>query len=247
MSAKDLIVRPVSAKDANALVKRLHYSGKVTQNSQMHFGVFWRGSLEGAMQIGPPIDKRRMARLVTGSGWHEFTELNRMAFSDRLPRNSESRALGVMFRLLRKHAKQLGWVVSFSDAAQCGDGTIYRASGFVLTGIKRNNSLWGHPTTGEVRAQKSFDNYRDAAGRMGSVVAREQGWRPIPGYQLRYVRFLRPGFRERLSVPEVPFDQIPDNVRMYRGARRPVEGPGVQPGAGGANPTSPLHTPEDDG
>jgi (2Fe-2S) ferredoxin len=33
-SAKDLIVKPISAADANRIVKSLHYSGKVVQNSQ---------------------------------------------------------------------------------------------------------------------------------------------------------------------------------------------------------------------
>jgi hypothetical protein len=39
--------------------------------------------------------------------------------------------------------------VSFADGTQCGDGTIYRASGFVLTGIKENDQIWQAPS-GEV-------------------------------------------------------------------------------------------------
>ena len=136
-SAKDLVVKPIGSKDAAELVRRIHYSGKVTQNSQLHLGVFLDGRLEGAMQFGPSMDKRKMLGLVPGTGWNGFLELNRMAFSDRLPRNSESRALGVAFRMIRKHYQHIEWIVSFSDATQCGDGTIYRASGFVLTGIKR--------------------------------------------------------------------------------------------------------------
>ena len=102
-SAKDIVVKPISAKDANALVKRVHYSGKVVMGSQLHFGVFLNGRLEGAMQFGPSLDKRNTGRLVEGTGWNDFIELNRMAFSDRLPRNSESRAIGVALS-----GKQLG-------------------------------------------------------------------------------------------------------------------------------------------
>jgi hypothetical protein len=144
-SAKDIRVAPISAKDAAAVVRRVHYSGKVVQNSQLHFGVFLDGRLEGAMQFGPSLDKRKVQGLVEGTGWNGFIELNRMAFSERLPRNSESRALGVVMRLIRKHYPHIEWIISFADGAQCGDGTIYRASGFVLTGIRPNGQIIQFP------------------------------------------------------------------------------------------------------
>ena len=134
-SAKDIVLKPITAQEANELVRRVHYSGKVVQNSQLHIGVFYNGKLEGAMQFGPSLDKRKIQGLVKDTGWHEFIELNRMAFTDALPRNSESRALSISMKLLRKYAPQVKWVVTFADGTQCGDGTIYRAAGFVLTGI----------------------------------------------------------------------------------------------------------------
>lgn len=147
-TAKDIVLRPVTAAEANALVKRVHYSGSFVRNSQLHIGVFLRGRLEGAMQFGPSLDKRKILGLVSGTPWNGFLELNRMAFSDALPRNSESRALGIAMRLIRKHAPHVQWIVSFADGAQCGDGTIYRAAGFVLTQIKRNTSIWEAPNGG---------------------------------------------------------------------------------------------------
>jgi hypothetical protein len=39
-------------------------------------------------------------------------------------------------RMIQKHYPHVEWVISFADGCQCGDGTIYRAAGFVLTGIK---------------------------------------------------------------------------------------------------------------
>jgi hypothetical protein len=146
--AKDILLRPIAAAEANELVRRVHYSGKIVNNSQIHIGVFLHGKLEGAMQFGPSLDKRKIQGLVSGTQWHEFIELNRMAFTDALPRNSESRAIAVAMKLLRKHAPQIKWVVTFADGTQCGDGTIYRASGFVLTGIKKNDQIWAAPTGG---------------------------------------------------------------------------------------------------
>ena len=140
--AKDILLRPIPAAQANELVKRVHYSGKIVQNSQIHIGVFYDGRLEGAMQFGPSLDKRKIQGLVSGTAWHEFIELNRMAFSEALPRNSESRAIAIAMRLLKKHAPQIKWVISFADGTQCGDGTIYRASGFVLTDIRVTTKIF---------------------------------------------------------------------------------------------------------
>src|SRR5262245_54971381 len=117
-TAKQLRVEPIERKDAEALVRRVHYSGTVVRNSQLHLGVFIDGRLEGAMQFGPSMDKRKLIGLVTGTEWNGFIELNRLAFGPRLPRNSESRALSIAFRLMRKHYPHLEWVISFADATQ---------------------------------------------------------------------------------------------------------------------------------
>ena len=101
-SAKDIFIKPINARTANALIKKVHYSGKVVQNSQLHFGVFLDGKLEGALQFGHSLDKRKMLNTVKGTLWNEFIELNRMAFGDNLPKLSESRAIGVTLRLIKK-------------------------------------------------------------------------------------------------------------------------------------------------
>lgn len=241
MSAKDIHVAPIAPADANRLVRRLHYSGKVVNNSQLHLGAFLHDRLEGVMQFGPSLDKRKIQGLVAGTAWNDFLELNRMAFSDALPRNSESRALGVAFRLIRKHYPHVRWVVSFADAAQCGDGTIYRASGFVLTGIKKNNQVWAAPT-GETFSRTSLTDGRSkqqqqqarqvvsrttvtkgngilATGAASMKQYQDAGWEPIPGYQFRYIYFLDPTARQRLTVPEIPYADIPPETRMYKGQR----------------------------
>jgi hypothetical protein len=233
-TAKDIVLRPIPAADANALVKRVHYSGKVVQNSQLHIGVFYLGKLEGAMQFGPSIDKHRTQGIVSGTQWHEFTELNRVAFTDTLPRNSESRALAVAMKLLRKHAPQLKWVITFADGTQCGDGTIYRASGFVLTGIKKNNQILLMPD-GSLIAKKTLDNpnHMTPDGKFGSSLARENGAVPLRGFQLRYIYFIDPAYRAKLTVPELPYSEIEKRgAGMYKGKPRD---PGETDNAAGSN------------
>ena len=235
-SAKDLIVKPISAKDAAALVRRVHYSGKVVPNSQLHFGVYLNGRLEGAMQFGPPMKKRAMIGLVSDTTWNGFIELNRMAFSERLPRNSESRAIAIAMKLIRNHYPSIEWAISFADGTQCGDGAIYRASGFCLTGIKRNSEIRINPRDGKPMATM-------AAYHKG--YAKEiSNWQPLVGYQFRYIYFLNPDARQRLTVPILPFSKIDEmGAGMYRGekiTRAKEQDSGHHPELGGVTPTRTL-------
>ena len=249
-SAKDIVVRPITSAAARQIVARFHYSGKSVQNSQLHFGVFLDGKCLGAMQFGPPMDRRKLLPLVEGTGWNGMIELNRMAFADALPRNSESRALGVALRMMRKAYPHLEWVVSFADGTQCGDGTIYRAAGFVLTQIKNNSTLWIGPA-GDVVANMTLTKGKhilESGGKASMDVYKARGYKPLPGFQLRYLYFLNPAARERLTCPVLPFSAIDAaGARMYRGqrARSTDSGaPGDQPGGGGATPTRALITDE---
>ena len=239
VSAKDIVVKPIKASAANALVKRVHYSGKVVNNSNLHLGAFLNGKLEGAMSFGPPLDKRKVLPLVEGTAWTGMLELNRMAFSDRLPRNSESRCMAIAFRLIKKHYPHIEWILSFSDGAQCGDGTIYRASGFVLTQIKKNTTLWQHQVTGEQRQNMQFFHTgTDAEKRSGQ-------WEKIKGYQLRYIYFLNKDARQRLTVPILPFSKIDEmGAGMYKGKPKRVTkaNSGDQSESGGAVPTDTLQS-----
>ena len=236
-TAKDIIVKPITAKAAGALVKRVHYSGKVVPNSQLHFGVYLNGRLEGAMQFGPPMKKRAMIGLVSDTTWNGFIELNRMAFSERLPRNSESRAIAIAMKLIRNHYPSIEWAISFADGTQCGDGAIYRASGFCLTGIKRNSEIRINPRDGKPMATM-------AAYHKG--YAKEiSNWQPLVGYQFRYIYFLNPDARQRLTVPVLPFSKIDEmGAGMYRGekiTRAKEQDSGHPPGLGGVTPTRTLH------
>jgi hypothetical protein len=233
-TAKDLRVAVIRSADANALIRKLHYSHKVVHNSQLHLGVFLGTRLEGAMQFGPPLDRRKLITLVSGTPWNGFLELNRLAFSDNLPRNSESRALSVALRMIRAQYPQIQWIVSFADGTLCGDGTIYRASGFVLTGLRANTTLWTGPS-GDVITNVGSRTSLAAIQKFSQVAAgvykggasmthfRAAGYRPLSGFQLRYLFFIDPTARARLTVPVIPFSRIRTaGASMYRGQRASV-------------------------
>lgn len=214
--AKDIIVKVIPAKIANEFVKKHHYSGKVVPNSTLHFGCFLDGKLHGVMSYGTSMDKRKVLPLVDGTLWNEMLELNRMAFDDYLPKNSESRCISISIKLIKKNAPHIKWILSYSDGTQCGDGTIYRASGFKLTGIKENKTIlkWN----GKIIADKTLNNSNYKKIGMSAGEAKRQGAEPLEGFQLRYIYLIDKTCK--ITVPIIPFSKIDElGAGMYKGEK----------------------------
>lgn len=216
-SAKDIVIKRINSRIANDFVRKNHYSGKVVPNSQLHLGVYLNGWLHGVMQFGPPFDRRKILPLVKGAKWSSVLELNRMAFDQHLPKNSESRAISVAIKLIKKKAPFVKWIVSFADATQCGHGTIYQASGFKLTKIKRNNSII-KLSDGSIRAKMTFTKGKHILkdGRAGIPEDAEY----LVGYQLRYIYFLDEEYQKRFTGNFLPYSEVSKiGAKMYKGKR----------------------------
>lgn len=232
--AKDVQLRVIPARVANPFIRAHHYSRKVVANSQLHFGAFMGGRLHGVMSYGPSMDKRKMLGLVRGTTWDGFLELNRMAFDSALPRNSESRCIAISLRMIRRQAPQVKWVVSFADGCSCGDGTIYRAAGFLLTDIRPNQNIALMPDGTKLHKMVLESNptrklpqlggrsfYDVTGGRYNwGAFCKAVGAKVLPGYQLRYIKFVDPSWRDRLAVPVIPYERIDEvGAGMYKGER----------------------------
>jgi hypothetical protein len=233
--AKEIIVKVIPAKIANEFVKKYHYSGKVVQNSSLHFGCFLDDKLHGVLSYGSPMDKSKVLALVQPCLWNEMLELNRMAFDDYLPKNSESRCLSISFKLLKKNAPHIKWILSFSDGCQSGDGTIYRASGFVLTKIKENNTIWELPDKSKI-TDIQWKNVKTQKGIISRVTMTKGanslksnggasmkpliniGAKKLEGFQLRYIYLIDKTCK--ITVPILPFSKIDEmGAGMYKGKK----------------------------
>jgi hypothetical protein len=214
--AKEIIVKVIASSVANEFVKKHHYSGKVVPNSVLHFGAFLDDKLHGVLSYGTSMDKRKILPLVQPSLWNEVLELNRMAFDDYLPKYSESRCIAISIRLIKKNAPHIKWILSYSDGTQCGDGTIYRASGFHLTGVKENKTIlnWN----GKIIADKTLNNSNYKKIGMSAGEAKRQGATPLNGFQLRYIYLIDKSCK--ISVPILPFSMIDEmGAGMYKGEK----------------------------
>tara|TARA_R110002096_G_scaffold27031_2_gene83090 strand:+ start:1884 stop:2558 length:675 start_codon:yes stop_codon:yes gene_type:complete len=212
--AKEIILKVIPSKIANNFIKKHHYSGKVVPNSRLHFGCFLDGELGGVMSYGPSINKKGTINLVKGTGWNGFIELNRMAFSEMLPKYSESRCISVSIKLLKKYAPQVKWIVSFADGTKCGDGTIYRASGFQLISINKNTALRINPITGE--------SMHVIQAHHKKISQKFRKWESLVGYQFKYIYLIDKNCK--LTVPVLPFSKIDEiGAGMYKGKKISIE------------------------
>lgn len=232
--AKEIEIKVIPSKIANPFIKTHHYSGKVINNSCLRFGAFLDGKLHGVLSYGPSLDKSKIMGLVKDTGWNNFLELNRMAFDEYLPRNSESYCIAKTLKLIKKNAPQIKWVISFADGCSCGDGTIYRASNFVLTDIKPNKNLVLLPNGEKIhkmtlesnpnqpRKELNGKTYYQLTGggyNFKKYVEAVNG-EILTGYQLRYIYFIDKSYRAKLTVPETPFSKIDEmGAGMYKGEK----------------------------
>ena len=175
--------------------------------------------------------------LVADTPWSGFLELNRMAFSQALPRNTESRALAITMKLIKRHRPDIKWIVSYADATQCGSGTIYRASGFYLTSIKPNQTIIYVPAMKEaftkltftsMKSKKTYERIKAATGvdcmkemsggASTTNIIRALNARVLKGFQIRYIKILDPKYESKLLVPKLDYEEL-KKVEMPEGIK----------------------------
>lgn len=221
--AKEIILKVIPSKLANEFIRKHHYSGKVVPNSTLHFGCFLDGKLHGVMSYGCSMQKSSIIGLVQPCLWNEMLELNRMAFDEYLPKYSESRCISISIKLIKKNAPHIKWIISYADGCQCGDGTIYRASGFQLTGIKQNTTMLLMPN-GQIMADKTLNNSNYKTKGQSAGYWKRNGAKAIEGKQLRYIYLIDKTCK--ITVPILPFSKITEmGAGMYKGIKKQAELP----------------------
>jgi hypothetical protein len=147
---------------------------------------------------------------VDGAKPDDGITLTRVWLDDSLPSNSESKALGIVLRMLRKHTS-LKFVVAYSDPAAGHLGVIYQACGWLYTGLSSATPLYD---IGDGVARHS----RSLAHEFGShsvkfFAAHGVEVKTVPqAAKHRYIKFLDDSWCCRLKVPVLPYPkkELPD-------------------------------------
>jgi len=200
VTVKELAVAPIPWQVAKVIFERKHYLHSQPGGTLFNFGVF-SGGLKGAVCFARGATKAY--RLVEGASTRDCATLARLWLSDELPRNRESRVIGVVLQALRRHSS-LKFLISYADPAQGHLGTIYQATGWLCTGLSEAMPLYdlgdGIPRHSQSLSH-AFGTHSVAHFQASGVTVRK-----VPqAAKHRYVYFLVGSWRPRLRVPVLPY------------------------------------------
>ena len=196
----DLRVAPIPVRVAKTLLVPHHYLHSIPGGTLLAFGVFVGAKLLGSLTLGAgPMNAHR---LVAGAVREDAITLTRFWLDDKLPRNSESRVLGIVLRSLRRHTT-LRFVLTYADPSANHVGTVYMAGGWLYVGLSEATPLY---------------DLGDGVARHSRTVAHAYGTHSLKHFarhgvdvrvvpqasKHRYVYPLDPTVRQRLTVRVLP-------------------------------------------
>ena len=106
-------------------------------NAKVAYGLFYKNLVYGVAIWSNPVARNLPQK--------EYLELRRMALSPQCPKNTASRMLSVMTRLIKKKYPEITRLVSYQDV-EVHTGCIYRASGWRIGLVHRGGS-WNRPNS----------------------------------------------------------------------------------------------------
>ena len=204
---QQLMVKPAPFSIARDLLVREHYLHSLPGGTCLAFGAFAGTRLLGALTLGAgPANAYSLVNCATPDYCLTLTPL---WLSDELPRNSESRFIGIVTRALKRNTR-LKFLVSYADPAQGHLGTIYQATGWVYTGLSQATPLYD---IGDGRARHSR-SLSHAFGSHGLAHFQRHGIEvklvPQQGKH-RYLYFLDSTWRGRLRGTALPYPKAVEN------------------------------------
>jgi len=129
---RSLLVARIDNDDARRFLARHHRLGAGAA-FRFALGVFWDGVLQGVLSFGQPGMPNSAKRLGLKS-W-QVLELRKMVCTDVLPRNSESRALAIAARLIRRDCPHVAALITYCDADE--RAAAYKAAGWTTVQTTR--------------------------------------------------------------------------------------------------------------
>ena len=197
----DIRVIPLPHRLAKRMVERQHYLHSMPGGTELCFGVVACGRLSGVVTLGAgPFNAYR---LVEGAEPPDCLVLTRLWLGDELPRNSESRMIGQILRIL-KRSTDVKFIVTYADPAHGHVGTIYQATNWVYTGLSEATSML-ETGDGVIHHSRSLA-YNFGTHNTGFLTARGLDIKKVSTHpKHRYIYFLDRSYRDRLLKPVFPY------------------------------------------
>ena len=134
-------IKEISAKESSMLnakwhsrLPRIHWSNIVRNTHYVCYGLFYDSYTIGVAIWSSPVAQNRF------DDGKRMLELRRLALSDKCPKNTASRSISIMVKLIKKKFPELTRLISYQDT-DVHKGTIYKASNWFI-GNKTNFISW---------------------------------------------------------------------------------------------------------
>jgi hypothetical protein len=105
------------------VLPKIHWSCIVRNTHRVCYAICFNEKPIGVAIWSSPVAQNRFADGKT------MLELRRLALSDECPKNTASRVISIMIKLIRKKFPQLTRLISYQDCTE-HTGTIYKAAGW---------------------------------------------------------------------------------------------------------------------
>ena len=199
-------ITPIVFDVAKRVLVEHHYLHSMPGGTQISIGTLVEDRLLGVLTLG--VGPTNAHRLVENTAPTDCVTLTRLWLSDELPKNSESRVLGIALRSLRA-ATTLKFVLTYADPNAEHVGTIYQATNWVYIG--------------ESQAMPLLD-LGDGVGRHTRSVAHDFGTHSLKHFRKhgmtvkkipqaakhRYIYFMDRSWRDRLKPEQLPYPKKED-------------------------------------
>jgi hypothetical protein len=102
---------------------KIHWSNIVRNTHYVCYGFFFKGNPYGVGIWSSPVAQNRF------KDGKKIIELRRLALADNCPKNTASRVISVMTKLVQRKFPEIRRLISYQDT-EVHKGTIYKASGW---------------------------------------------------------------------------------------------------------------------
>ena len=136
----------INSTKANKMTALYHYSGVGFKKAMVNLGVFRKedNKMVGVLQWGCSFqEKIRLDRYVKEPiDKNEYLELNRFSMADSEGKNSESQAISLGIKWIKKNMPHIRLLVSYAGRKEGNYGYIYQATNWEYLGYFISEGFW---------------------------------------------------------------------------------------------------------
>lgn len=155
-SALQLLIEGIDLATAKQLNRLWHSRFPKMTRGPVWSKACFAATFEG-MAYGVAVWSKPVARNLPQDG--TWLELRRLAISPDAPRNTASRMLAIMARLLKRERPLVVVLCSYQDT-EVHTGCIYKAAGWQPTHLSKDGDVWDKPSRGANPVQSSAAKQR---------------------------------------------------------------------------------------